>query len=1122
MSDNQPELFVQPDDADPVKHDQTPASVPQDFDESRPVLSHLIEMERLIRSVVQDLFETFDSGRSDGWTDTIARSGVRLLEQRSTDSSSSNVVLGKQNSESHGLEHQAFFDLRDAVQQNVVRPLYKLIKSTASGESLQTAINLGFDRMDTAARNLPEIVDRKEPGALYDIRENDSALVKVRKTCIQLGRAITPGSADKTHVQRVSLRRDTLHHLRVDVVPSVKKSLELTLVRYAQTLPEMERCLTNWTHAVLDAERLFDQVKNHYPEGEHISVPELKEDDPVAPDPETEVLTEIESAASGEDLSNGKKTSSRQDVLDELQRAIEDLIASLQPMDRDTQAFTTQRSLDIDNAIDRFKTGVQSSGTFMSVVKDYTDAPIREKARLSPRLEPWIGEIISRFEFCLALLDAKKRLSELQNSLIQSLSEATVSPLSKACESASVQLRDLHQEAVDVFEQVGRFGTETDLPGRLENWKERAVRMIHDGIISHVGSLNMRDRIEEIVEDHQTRSREIPNIYPEVFVVHDVPDSAITKIEFRSEPYALEFREYVQSAIDVALDKRMSISPEKLLSSIKEILKNVANITDVIRFNLGEAQTEIREQQNSLESVRELALNGLARSAESLMLEADRLSVPMTEVTEDVDTLFAECWNKIHERARIENQALKYIIDAKSSLEEQQKRLMDTLAARGSEFLKSSKSAFRQFRIRVAELVRLGRAAVGEIEHHELSFQETIEALSKLEEILATVPQVYRRLFSFNPVLEPDLLVGRDKDRLAISKHVKKWKQGLTQSLLISGSPSSGRTSLLNVLKDTVFRDAEVVTLSLKQRILDEAHLTDQLIRTLNLDLSDRSRPLLLEDLNIALNETDKTDILKVVIIEHIEHLFLRTIGGTKLLARLLIVMSRTDSKILWLSTVSEFGWQYFASNERAAASLVTCHILTELDRPAIEKLIMSRHRKSGYTLQFEMGDVSNPLLKRRLKKAPSAEAEQKILRDVYFDRLHSVCGQNIMLALYSWIRSITVNEDESGVTVRALNPIKFAFLGAFSLQQATALKSLLDHRSLTIEEYSEVSQANAEESLAIFESFANALLIEMLDEGATPDHFNFLSVEPGVRYRIRPLTVQPVVQFLRGRNIVY
>jgi hypothetical protein len=416
----------------------------------------------------------------------------------------------------------------------------------------------------------------------------------------------------------------------------------------------------------------------------------------------------------------------------------------------------------------------------------------------------------------------------------------------------------------------------------------------------------------------------------------------------------------------------------------------------------------------------------------------------------------------------------------------------------------------------------MGRAAVGEAEHQELSFQETIEALSALDELLELVPQVYRRLFSFNPVVEADLLVGRETDRLTIAKHVQKWKNGVTQSLVLSGSPSSGRTSFLNVLKDTVFRDADVMTVVLKTRILDEVELTGRLVEALGMADPGSPRPTTLDELNTALLEMPRTGELRVLVIEHIEHLFLKTIGGTSMLARLLTMMSRTDSRILWIGTISDFGWQYMMTSEGATTSLVSRHKLSDLDRKSMEKLILSRHRKSGYKLVFEQGDVTNPLMKRRLKKAATEEEKQAILQDAYFDRLHAQCGQNIMLALYYWIRSITVNEDESGVSVKALDAIKFAFLGAFSLQQATALKALLDHGSLTIEEYSIVSQIDPEESIAVFESFANALLIETLDDDATPDHFHFLSVSPSTRYRIRPLIVHPVVQFLRGKNIVH
>jgi hypothetical protein len=172
--------------------------------------------------------------------------------------------------------------------------------------------------------------------------------------------------------------------------------------------------------------------------------------------------------------------------------------------------------------------------------------------------------------------------------------------------------------------------------------------------------------------------------------------------------------------------------------------------------------------------------------------------------------------------------------------------------------------------------------------------------------------------------------------------------------------------------------------------------------------------------------------------------------------------------------------------------------------------------------LHFDPPDDPSPLLRQRLRKADTDAAQQAVLRTHYFDRLHTQCNSNIVLALFYWIRSVELDQEELVMHVRPAKDLNFGFLERFSMPQAFVLQSLLDHGTLTIEEYSKISQESPDTCLELFESLGNALLIEPAAPPSRDANSLFITVEPDQRYRIRPLVIHPVMQYLRSKNILH
>ncbi len=182
----------------------------------------------------------------------------------------------------------------------------------------------------------------------------------------------------------------------------------------------------------------------------------------------------------------------------------------------------------------------------------------------------------------------------------------------------------------------------------------------------------------------------------------------------------------------------------------------------------------------------------------------------------------------------------------------------------------------------------------------------------------------------------------------------------------------------------------------------------------------------------------------------------------------------------------------------------------------------MGRHRRSGLSLRFLPPANPSTLLKRRMRRADSEEDVQRILQDVYFERLHDHVGPNILMALFYWIRSISPSVEEDTIEVGRFEPISFRFLADLPGEHILMLKALLEHFTLTVPEAARVAWTTRDDAMQIFEALGNALLIEPFTDENQASRDAFSTVNPALPYRIRPLLVHPVVTFLRTRNIVH
>ncbi|NIT89191.1 MAG: hypothetical protein GWN82_20470, partial [Gemmatimonadetes bacterium] len=92
---------------------------------------------------------------------------------------------------------------------------------------------------------------------------------------------------------------------------------------------------------------------------------------------------------------------------------------------------------------------------------------------------------------------------------------------------------------------------------------------------------------------------------------------------------------------------------------------------------------------------------------------------------------------------------------------------------------------------------------------------------------------------------------------------------------------------------------------SLDGRIDDEEALARRLAEVLGLEAVES-----LEELSAAIFDAPRGAILDAVVLDNLEHLYMRVPGGTDIVERLLTLMAETDPRVFWIGGITASAWQ--------------------------------------------------------------------------------------------------------------------------------------------------------------------------------------------------------------------
>jgi hypothetical protein len=375
----------------------------------------------------------------------------------------------------------------------------------------------------------------------------------------------------------------------------------------------------------------------------------------------------------------------------------------------------------------------------------------------------------------------------------------------------------------------------------------------------------------------------------------------------------------------------------------------------------------------------------------------------------------------------------------------------------------------------------------------DISF-EISDYLVSGDETVKKLPFVYRRLFLNEPLKDATFYYRRVDEVSKLEEAWLKWMKGSFTPVLLTGERGSGVSTFLQMfVKEKIRQNPIVYSVMPGKRIQTE----EELLALLGFSFQG-SAFLGLHELTEFVEKQERF----VVVVDKLQFFYLRVPGGFNVLKKLFEIISQTSRKIFWICTSEKYASNYLQKTIGLHDYFPVLIPMKSLNREDVRRIIMLRHKASGYELVFKpsVGD-----LKDRSYERKNNEMKQNWLREKYFETLNQLTQSNISFALQIWLRS-SQKEEGSQISLNSLDNLDFGFMFNLPKEVVFGLHALLLHERLDVFQLSMV--------LSISKRQAYLLLMRLSDRG-------IVSEENGY-YSIHRLLYRQAVTLLQERNLIH
>lgn len=358
------------------------------------------------------------------------------------------------------------------------------------------------------------------------------------------------------------------------------------------------------------------------------------------------------------------------------------------------------------------------------------------------------------------------------------------------------------------------------------------------------------------------------------------------------------------------------------------------------------------------------------------------------------------------------------------------------------------------------------------------------------------IPRTYRRLFETAAFGVEDILAGQQQELDELARLAKLWRSGTQTSVVVNGGPGSGRTTLLERGLRLYLPDASINRRVLSSRVRSREDLAIELSRALFGES--------LKRLSMIRQRVEKDPTPRVVVLERLELLMLRTHNGLEPLKLFFDFIDIVGPSILWLVTVESAAWNFMDTYLRATDHVSKVIHVAPLTRTETEQLVMRRHQVSGRKVVFNRPGQSSDGEKQTSRRAEDSTASQAR----FFDSLYQASSGYPLLSLYLWLNAITRDSDRQLIRVTAPVALTPAWIHHLGTEKLLELATIMMHGGVTVDEFAAVNRVEKDAALAALNHLSALNLLTRSD------------VDPP-SFLINRVLYKPIHDALEERNLI-
>ncbi|MEP1152219.1 MAG: hypothetical protein ABJH08_10875 [Balneola sp.] len=368
--------------------------------------------------------------------------------------------------------------------------------------------------------------------------------------------------------------------------------------------------------------------------------------------------------------------------------------------------------------------------------------------------------------------------------------------------------------------------------------------------------------------------------------------------------------------------------------------------------------------------------------------------------------------------------------------------------------------------------------------------------LTETDQKINELPKSYRELFDIDKPISSELYVNASDNIRVIGTAFESWKEGFPSSVAIVGEKGSGKSTLTHLLKEEHLSDEKVINIEIKQSIWR----IEQILSLMgsSFEVSDANRP---ETIVNAINAREERIVVNL---EGIQKLYLRNINGFEALEALWLIISETKGKVFWVATCSRYAWEFLNKTEGIETHFTHVFWTDSLNETNIKNVIMNRHEKSVYKLNFE-ADESTRKSRNYKKRLDDPKAVQEYLKEIYFEKLSDLTEGNTSVATILWLRSIKKVEGRT-LTILPFQPVNVETLEILKPETLFTLAAVVLHDTLKVSELCRILNLTLPQS--------RVLLTRLKSRGVL--------IEGDSGYYLNQLVYRQVLRLLKRRNIIH